>query len=139
MAQRVRDLMAANPIEMDARTTVHEAARRMRDADIGDVLVMENGTLCGIVTDRDIVIRGLADREDLTGCTLGDVCSKQLVSVGPDEDADAAIMRMREKAIRRIAVVEDGRPAGMLSIGDAAVENDPRSALADISAAPANA
>ncbi|MPY82451.1 MAG: CBS domain-containing protein [Actinophytocola sp.] len=139
MAQRVRDLMAANPIEMDARTTVHEAARRMRDADIGDVLVMENGTLCGIVTDRDIVIRGLADREDLTGCTLGDVCSKQLVSVGPDEDADAAIMRMREKAIRRIAVVEDGRPAGMLSIGDAAVEKDPRSALADISAAPANA
>lgn len=139
MVQRVRDLMAANPIEMDARTTVHEAARRMRDADIGDVLVMENGTLCGIVTDRDIVIRGLADREDLTGCTLGDVCSKQLVSVGPDEDADAAIMRMREKAIRRIAVVEDGRPAGMLSIGDAAMEKDPRSALADISAAPANA
>lgn len=139
MAERVRDLMAANPVEMDARTTVHEAARRMRDADIGDVLVMENGTLCGIVTDRDIVIRGLADREDLTGCTLGDVCSKQLVSVGPDEDADAAVMRMREKAIRRIAVVEDGRPAGMLSIGDAAVEKDPRSALADISAAPANA
>lgn len=139
MAQRVRDLMAANPVEMDARTTVHEAARRMRDADIGDVLVMDSGTLCGIVTDRDIVIRGLADREDMTGCTLGDVCSKQLVSVGPDEAADAAIMRMREKAIRRIAVVEDGRPAGMLSIGDAAVEKDPRSALADISAAPANA
>lgn len=138
MAQRVRDVMAANPIEMDARTMVHEAARKMRDADIGDVLVMENGTLYGIVTDRDIVIRGLADREDLTGCTLGDVCSKQLVSVGPDEDADAAIMRMRERAIRRIAVVEDGRPAGMLSIGDAAVEKDPRSALADISAAPAN-
>ncbi|GAA5123741.1 CBS domain-containing protein [Haloechinothrix salitolerans] len=139
MAQRVRELMASAPVEMDARTSVHEAAKKMREADIGDVLVTENGTLCGIVTDRDIVVRALAATEDLSGHRLGDICSRQLITVRPDEDADDAIARMREHAIRRIAVVEDSRPVGMLSIGDAAVEKDPRSALADISAAPANA
>jgi CBS domain-containing protein len=95
--------------------------------------VVDNGELRGIVTDRDIVIRGLADWDDVSTCTLGDVCSDQLLTTTPDEDLDTAITRMREASVRRVPVVDHGRPVGVLSIGDAAIERDPQSALAEIS------
>ncbi|PRX43673.1 CBS domain protein [Prauserella shujinwangii] len=139
MAQLVRELMTSDPETLPVDATVQQAAQRMRDRGIGDVLVIEDGRLCGIATDRDIVVRALAEREDLSGTRLGEVCSEQIVTASPNEDADNAIARMREHAIRRIAVVDEGRPVGVLSIGDAAVERDPRSALGDISAARANA
>lgn len=110
----------------------------MRDQDIGDVLVADGQRLCGIVTDRDLVVRGLAERDDLANCTLDDVCSKDVATATADEDADEAIQRMREKAVRRIAVVDGGRPIGVLSLGDAAIAKDRGSALGDISAAPSN-
>ena len=138
MAQLVRDIMTSNPVSLPPATPVREAARAMREQDIGDVLVVDDGELRGIVTDRDIVVRGVADWDDLSTCSLGDVCSDQVISVTPDEDADAAIARMREAAVRRIPVVENGRPVGVLSIGDAAVDRDPSSALADISAEEGN-
>jgi CBS domain-containing protein len=94
--------------------------------------------LRGIVTDRDIVVRGVADFDDLSTCSLGDVCSDQLLTAIPDEDADAAISRMREAAVRRIPVVDNGRPVGVLSIGDAAIERDSGSALAEISVEEGN-
>jgi CBS domain-containing protein len=130
--------MTRNPVTMPPGTPVREAAQAMREQDIGDVLVAEDGRLRGIVTDRDIVVRGVADFDDLTTCSLGDVCSDQLLTATPDEAADAAITRMREAAVRRIPVVDDGQPVGVLSIGDAAIERDPRSALADISVEEGN-
>ncbi|QFZ19015.1 CBS domain-containing protein [Saccharothrix syringae] len=138
MAQHVRDLMTRNPVALTPDTPVREAARAMRDQGIGDVLVVEGDRVRGIVTDRDIVVRGLADRDDLSGCRLADVCSDRLVTATPDEDVDVAVTRMREHAVRRIAVVEGGRPVGVLSLGDAAVEKDSLSGLADISAARDN-
>ena len=138
MAQLVRDIMTSDPVALSPDTLVREAARAMREQDIGDVLVVDGGELRGIVTDRDIVVRGVADFEDLSTCSLGDVCSDQVISVAPDEDVDAAIARMREAAVRRIPVVEDGRPVGVLSIGDAAVDRDTDSALAEISAEEGN-
>ncbi|PXY25941.1 CBS domain-containing protein [Prauserella sp. PE36] len=138
MAQLVRELMTDRPVTLSGDTPVHEASRMMRDQDIGSVLVLDGDDVCGIVTDRDIVVRGLADRADLSNCTLRSVCSERLVTASPNEEAGNAIARMREHAVRRIAVLEDGRPVGMLSIGDAAVERDPDSALGTISAAPAN-
>lgn len=138
MAQLVRDLMTTNPVALAGDTPVRQAAQQMRDRDVGDVLVLDGDRVCGIVTDRDIVIRGLADQDDLSDCKLNDVCSTSLVSASADEDADAAISRMREHAVRRVAVVDDGRPVGVLSLGDAAIEKDPRSALGDISAARGN-
>jgi predicted transcriptional regulator len=66
------------------------------------------------------------------------VCSDQLLTAAPDDEADAAIARMREAAVRRIPVVEGGRPVGVLSLGDAAVDRDPDSALADISSEEGN-
>ncbi|MGH2713125.1 MAG: CBS domain-containing protein [Thermoleophilaceae bacterium] len=138
MAEVVRDVMTSDPVALPADTPVRQAAQAMRDKDIGDVLVVDGETLRGIVTDRDIVTRGLAERDDLTGCTLGEVCSEVVVTAAPDEDADNAIIRMREHAVRRIPVVDGGRPVGVFSLGDAAVIRDGRSALADISAAPGN-
>lgn len=138
MAQLVRDVMTSSPVTFSADTPVQRAAVTMRDRDIGDVLVVDDAGLRGIVTDRDIVVRGLAEREDLFGCTLGEVCTENLVAAGPDEDVEIAILRMRENAVRRIPVVMDGWPVGVLSIGDAAIERDPTSILANISAAPGN-
>lgn len=138
MAQLVRDLMTANPVTMPADTPVRRAAQAMREQDIGNVLVADNGELRGIVTDRDIVVRGVADFEDLSACSLGDVCSDQLLTVAPDQDVAEAIARMREAAVRRIPVVEGGRPVGVLSIGDAAIDRDSESALADISVEEGN-
>lgn len=138
MAQRVRELMTSNPVTMPAGTPVRQAAVAMREQDIGDVLVMDDDELRGVVTDRDIVVRGLADRDDLSDCFLRDVCSEQLVVATPDEEADLAIARLRDNAVRRIPVVDNGQPVGMFSIGDAAIERDSRSALADISVAEGN-
>ena len=137
MAQLVRDIMTTDPVAMTADTPVRQAAEAMRDQGIGDVLVVEGDQLHGIVTDRDLVVRGLAERDDLSGCTLGEVCTRQPITATPDDDADSAIARMRHNAVRRIPVLDGGRPVGVLSLGVAAIENDPNSVLADISAATA--
>lgn len=134
----IRDHMTPNPIVLPASSTLTEAARQMRDADIGDVLVEDGGRLCGVVTDRDLVVRGIAEGADPDTAKLGEVCSKDLVSVGPDDSTEVAVRLMREHAIRRIPVIDDGRAVGMVSIGDLAIDLDATSALADISAAPGN-
>lgn len=136
MAQTVRDLMTPDPIILANTRTVTEAARRMRDEDVGDVLVHEDGRLCGILTDRDIVVRLIAEELDTTGMTLGQICSGELHIVAPDDELDAAVAMMRSHAIRRAPVVEDDVAVGILSIGDLAIRQDPDSALADISQAP---
>ncbi len=130
--------MTSDPVALPADTPVRDAAIAMRDKDIGDVLVINGNALHGIVTDRDLVVRGLAEDDDLSRCTLGDVCTRQPLTAMPDEDLHAAIARMRENAVRRIPVIEEGKPVGVLSLGDAAIEEDPNSALANISAAPGN-
>ena len=135
MAQLVRDLMTTDPVALPIDTPVREAAQIMRDQGIGDVLVVTGDRLRGIVTDRDLVVRGLASRDDLSECRLGDVCSEDLVTAEPDEEASAAIERMRTHAVRRIAVVEGDQPVGMLSLGDAAIDRDPGSVLAGIGVA----
>jgi len=135
MTQLVRDLMTSGPVALPIDTSVREAAQIMRDQGIGAVLVVTGDRLRGIVTDRDLVVRGLADQADLSSCRLGEVCSENLVTVEPDEEASTAITRMREHAVRRVAVVEADQPIGILSLGDAAIERDPDSVLASISAA----
>ncbi|WP_233611928.1 CBS domain-containing protein [Amycolatopsis sp. WAC 01376] len=125
----------SQPVALPADTPVRQAAQAMRDKDIGDVLVLDGDRLAGIVTDRDIVIRAVAGQDNLADCRLRDVCSSQVVTVSPDEDADTAISRMARNAVRRIPVVDNGRPIGVLSLGDAAIEHDPNSVLSEISAA----
>ena len=138
MAQEVREVMTRDPITLQANATLVEAARQMRDADVGDVIVMDGGRLKGIVTDRDITIRGVASGKDPNRSTLAEVCSPRLVTIPADRPVEEAVTLMRENAVRRLPVVEGDKPVGVVSIGDLAVDRDPRSALADISAAEPN-
>lgn len=139
MAQKVREIMTSHPVSLPADASLVEAAKHMRDNDIGDVLIVEaDGRLRGIVTDRDIVVRGIADEKEARGTTIGDICSPDLVAVDMDDDADRAVMMMRQRAVRRIPVMSDGQVIGMVSLGDMAIEKDPQSALAQISAAREN-
>jgi CBS domain-containing protein len=101
-----------------------DAAVTMRDAGIGAVVVLEGETVCGIATDR-IVVRGIADGRDPRSTSQGDVCSRDLATLSPDDQFGTAVRLMRERAIRRLPVVEAGRPVGILTIGDLAVQEAP--------------
>lgn len=136
--QKVSEVMTSAPAALRPGQPVTEAAQIMRDQGVGSVLVIDDGQLKGLVTDRDIVVRAAADGRDLTKTTLAEVCSPELVTAKPDENADTAVQRMREHGVRRIPVVDGGRPVGVLSLGDMAIERDERSALADISAKAPN-
>jgi CBS domain-containing protein len=138
MAQSIREVMTPTPVACAATATVAEAARFMRDGDVGDVLVERDGAVCGIVTDRDLVVRAIADGRDPNEVTLAEVCSAELTALSPTDSVEDAIRLMREKALRRLPVLDDGTAVGIVSIGDLAEERDPDSALADISAAPPN-
>ena len=138
MTQRIRDIMTTAPRVIDVDTTVEEAARVMAGDDIGDVLVVRDGELCGILTDRDVTIRVIAEGRDPKTTRAGDVASRELVTLAPEDRVDDAVRLMRERAVRRIPVVEEGKPVGIVSIGDLAIDLDRDSALADVSAAPAN-
>jgi signal-transduction protein with cAMP-binding, CBS, and nucleotidyltransferase domain len=139
MAQKVREIMTSHPVSLPADASLIEAAQKMRDNDIGDVLIVEpDGRLSGIVTDRDMVVRGIANERDARNTTIADVCSPDLIAVDADDDADRAVQMMRQRAIRRVPVMDDGQLVGMVSIGDMAIEKDPQSALAQISAAREN-
>lgn len=139
MAQQLRELMTTDPIRLESSTPIVEAARQMRDADVGSVIVEENGKPCGIVTDRDIAVRAVAEHLDPEATPLSEVCSKDLATLTADAEVARAVQIMRDKAIRRVLVVDKQDHAiGIVSLGDLAVERDPRSALGAISAAPAN-
>ena len=127
--------MTRDPRTVNADDPVIDAARIMRDSDIGDVVVMDGGQVTGIVTDRDIVIRGVAEGIDAESASVSEVCTTGIETIEPDASVDEALSRMREKDIRRLPVAKNGRPVGIISLGDLAVEREPGSTLADISAA----
>jgi len=139
MATIVRDVMMTNPLSVDAGASIRQAAEVMRDNDIGDVLVVGDGSLRGIVTDRDIVVRALADGRQPDATPVGDVCSPKLTVVDAQADVDEAADLMGRHAIRRLPVIENDEVVGIVSLGDLARRSDPESALGDISAAPPNA
>jgi CBS domain-containing protein len=137
MAQ-IRDVMTSDPACVGPHASATEAARRMRELDSGAILVTEGDELRGLVTDRDIVVRAVADGRDPAQVEVSEICSSELEALSPDDDVERAVQVMRERHVRRIPVVEGGHPVGIVSIGDLALARDERSALADISRAPAN-
>lgn len=139
MAKSVRDIMTANPISMAASAPILEAAQRMRDNSIGSVLLEKDGKFSGLVTDRDIVVRGVAEGKDPKSTDLESICSKETVTLSPDQSEEDAVQLMRTKAIRRLPVLENGTAVGIVALGDLAVDGDPNSVLAEVSAAKANA
>ena len=136
MGQKVRDIMTPAPARLAATSSIIEAANAMRDGNFGCVLVEQNGKLCGIATDRDIVVRGLTQGSDPAKMRIGDVCTESLATVSPEDDAEKAVRLMREKAVRRVPVMDGDEAVGILSLGDLAEERDPTSVLGAISAAP---
>jgi CBS domain-containing protein len=130
--------MTHDPRTVEPSATLAEVARIMRDDGVGAVVVVENGAAAGLVTDRDIVVRAVADGRDPNSSSIGEVASRDLRTLTPDQDVEDAIRLMREWDVRRVVVVQDGRPVGILSIGDLAIERDPDSLLADISGEPPN-
>lgn len=137
MVQRVADVMTPAPTNVDASDTIEAAARAMASEDVGALIVQSESRIVGIITDRDIVVRGLAEGRGLDA-TVGEIASDQIVTVGPGDPVATAVEVMRDAAVRRVPVMDGDTAVGIVSIGDLAVERDPSSALADISEEPPN-
>ena len=139
MASKIRDLMTPGPIAMRERDTAADAARSMKECGVGDVLVCaDDGSLCGIVTDRDLVVRCLADARS-SNTTLAELCTAGVNTLDVEASIEDAVALMRRQAVRRIPILENGALVGIVSLGDLARVRDPDSALGRISAAPASA
>jgi CBS domain-containing protein len=147
MTRKMRDIMSTVPVCMAPGESVAAAAEAMKRHGIGAVLVVTDGNLSGLVTDgnlsglvtdRDITVRVLAENRDPVTTRVGDICSRELAVLGPDDDVEQATRLVRERAVRRIPILQDGTPVGVVSIGDLALEKDPGSALSEVSAAPPN-
>jgi CBS domain-containing protein len=139
--QKVQDVMTKQVHSVDESASIREVARLMRDQKIGDVLVTDaEGKLCGIITDRDVVVRAVANEgNDLDQLRAKDVCTgDHIATLSPQSGVDEAVKMMTEKAIRRIPVVENECPVGIVTIGDLAAQRDPESALGQISSAAPN-
>jgi CBS domain-containing protein len=135
---KVKDVMTADPVTVTGDTSIAEASRVMRDRDIGVLIVLEDEDVAGVVTDRDIVVRGIAEHRMPDDTPVSEVTSKEIITITPEDDVDRVVQTMREHALRRMPVVEGGRPVGIVSLGDLAVDRDPDSVLGHISAAEPN-
>jgi CBS domain-containing protein len=122
MAKTVRDTMTTDPASVDRSKPVVDAARLMRDQNIGSLPVVEEGRLIGVITDRDIVIRLAAEGRDFESATVGDAYSDQPITVEPDQDLDEALMLMARYQVRRLPVAEGDRLVGILAQADVALE-----------------
>src|ERR1700750_2018956 len=138
MAQSIREIMTADPRTVETGATVAEAAREMRDGHVVSVVVIETGAVAGILTDRDIAVRVVAQGLDPDATRVSEVATMRPVTLTVDQSVDDAIRLVREQNVRRIIVLQDGRAAGIVSLGDLAIERDTDSALADIASEPAN-
>jgi len=131
----MRDIMSPAPVCMAPGESVSAAARAMRQHGIGTVLVLTDGRLSGLVTERDITVRVIAENRDPRATRIGDICSAELVVLGPDDDVEQATRLVRERAVRRIPVLQGEDPVGVVSVGDLALEKDPASAPSGVSSA----
>ena len=133
MDAKVRDVMTPGPIGVDYGQSVGEAARAMRDWGVGAILVVSNGSLYGLVTDRDLVVRAVAEERGADE-PVGPLSSANLIGVDADADVHEAMRLMRQHGVRRLPVLEDGQVAGIVSLGDLAMQDEPDLAFAQLSA-----
>lgn len=124
MAKKIREVMTPAPETIQADRPVTEAAKKMKEADAGMIPVMTDGNLLGTVTDRDIVLRIVAEGKDPQSTPVGEIASADVVTVAPDEDLDAALEKMAKHQVRRLPVVENGRLIGVVAQADVAREGD---------------
>jgi CBS domain-containing protein len=131
MCARVRDVMTPDPIGVDYGQSIGEAARTMRDWGIGAVLVVRDGILYGLVTDRDLVVRAVAEAKGPDE-PVGPLSSSDLIGVDADADVAVAARLMRDHGIRRLPVLQDGQVTGIVSQGDLSLPDSPALELAEI-------
>ena len=122
--KKVREAMSLDPRSVGESTSVQEAARVMKEQDVGSLPVVEDERLVGIVTDRDIVIRGVAARSDVSSLSVMDVASHEVTTVAPNQELDEALRLMAQEQVRRLPVVEGDRLVGILAQADVAREGD---------------
>ena len=121
MADRIREFMTKDPRSVQTGTSVIDAARIMRDGDTGIVPVVEGEKLVGTVTDRDIAIRVVAEGKSPESTTVGEIASRELVTIDPQQELDEALRLMARHQVRRLPVVEeDGRLVGIVAQADIA-------------------
>lgn len=130
--------MSPDPVVVDGKASVERAAELMRTHNVGDVVVIEDGQVRGILTDRDIVVRAIAEKKRPPATLARECCTEDPKAISVDETTDHAIELMRQHALRRLLVVNGDQLVGVVSVGDLAISEDGRSALADISAARPN-
>jgi CBS domain-containing protein len=125
MAQKIRELMTENPRTVSPDDTIQTAAKIMRDEDTGVVPITERDkTVAGVITDRDIAIRAVAEGRD-GSTSVQEIASKDIVTIDPQQDLDEALRLMAKHQIRRLPVVEeDGRLVGIVSQADVARHGD---------------
>jgi CBS domain-containing protein len=138
MAQSIREVMTADPQTVSSDATLEEAAREMQSDDIGAVLVTDNGDVAGILTDRDIVVRAVAEGKAPSQTRISEIFTTEPTTLSPEDSLDEAVDALRDAHVRRLPVVEGSHVVGIVSIGDLAQARDEKSALADISAAAPN-
>jgi CBS domain-containing protein len=118
--EQVRDVMTQNPTSCDPSATVVDAAKVMASEDVGSVPVVKDGRLAGVVTDRDIVVRVLAESRDPNSTTVGEIASSDLETVSPDDDLNTALRKMASSKVRRLPVVDGDELVGIVAQADVA-------------------
>lgn len=135
---KISDVMHEDVAKVNPHATLRDAARLMRERNIGDVVVTEGSEPLGIITDRDIAIRGVAEGLDPEVTEVGDIASERLKMLSAQDSLEDAAALMRDGAVRRVPVVDDGSLVGIVSLGDIELAIDRKSVLAGVSSAPAN-
>ena len=126
MGKTIQDLMTSNPCSIDVGKPVSYAAKMMRDEDVGIAPVVEGSRLIGTLTDRDIVVRVVAEGRDPKEVTVREVASTNVVTIDPQQGLDDALRLMAQHQVRRLPVVEDGRLVGVIAQADVAEEAKPK-------------
>lgn len=142
-SRQIRDVMTANPDCVSERDSLHDVARIMKDRDTGVVPVVDGRKIIGLITDRDIVVRGLAEGKNLENATVTDLMTKQVRSVRDDATVNEALELMSSAEVRRVAVVnKNDELVGIVSLGDISINTDKDGkvgkAVESISQAPPN-
>jgi CBS domain-containing protein len=128
MGKTVRDAMTSNPRTAGRSASVVDVARIMKSENVGAVPIVDDGRLVGMLTDRDIAVRTVAEGDDPQSTTAADVASRDPVTVEPQQDLDAALQLMAAHQVRRLPVVEDGALVGILAQADVALETKDKKA-----------
>jgi CBS domain-containing protein len=123
MHRSINEVMTSNPRSCETSSTIADAAKLLKSEDVGSLPITESGRLVGMLTDRDIAIRVVAEGKDPQSTTVGEVASKDVVTLDPQQNLDEALRLMAQHQVRRLPVVEeDGRLVGIVAQADVATE-----------------